>query len=217
MSINTVTPTENARALCERIEARLDEVQSSLPAFPAAWLSLNRAVFERVASTANAVASRLGEDVGRLTGSANTALATATGQARSGLERVGGSVERAAKETAGQARSGVERIGETVGRTAKQTVGQARSGADRVGDTVERTAKETAGQAGAQARTVAEEAVDTATDLVEDAERTIHPTKAELDSMTKAELYDRAQTLDIEGRSTMDKGELIDAIVDATS
>ena len=29
---------------------------------------------------------------------------------------------------------------------------------------------------------------------------------------TKAELYDRAQELDIEGRSDMDKGELIKAL-----
>ena len=106
---------------------------------------------------------------------------------------------------------------ETVGRTAKQTVGQARSGVERLGDTAARAAKETAGQAGAQARRVADDAADTATELAEDAERTIHPSKAELDSMTKSELYDRAQTLDIDGRSTMDKGELIDAIVDATS
>ena len=34
--------------------------------------------------------------------------------------------------------------------------------------------------------------------------------------MTKAELYDRAEELEVDGRSSMNKAELIDAIITAT-
>jgi hypothetical protein len=39
--------------------------------------------------------------------------------------------------------------------------------------------------------------------------------RAELEAKTKADLYDLAATLDIEGRSNMDKGELVDALLKA--
>lgn len=44
---------------------------------------------------------------------------------------------------------------------------------------------------------------------------TLDNTSTHLENRTKAELYDEAKAIGIEGRSTMDKDELIDAIRDS--
>jgi len=57
------------------------------------------------------------------------------------------------------------------------------------------------------------ELVDEATDRVVEAEKSVE--RATLKSMTKAELYQVAQDIDIDGRADMNKAELIKAINDA--
>ncbi len=99
--------------------------------------------------------------------------------------------------------------------SGKTVTGQARAAGEQVVDTARTSAKTVAGQASAQGRKVSESAageaeklLDDAIDAVEDTPGTGHP----YEQWTKAELLERAQELDIEGRSGMNKNELIKAL-----
>jgi tetrahydromethanopterin S-methyltransferase subunit G len=108
------------------------------------------------------------------------------------------------------------RFGSTADTAMSTSVGQTRSAVERTSDTARRTSKEAVGQARAQGRRTGDAAEQAATALLDDATRAMEPEgddmPAALDDWTKAELYERAQELDIEGRSTMSKRELIRAI-----
>lgn len=105
-------------------------------------------------------------------------------------------------------------VADTTESAASTAAGQARSATRRAATTVDRSARETAGQARAQASRVAETADTQAAALLDDAARATRPDDgtAVLEDWTKADLYERAQELDIEGRSAMSKSELVDAI-----
>lgn len=115
-----------------------------------------------------------------------------------------------------------DRIGEfarpvaSTATTATRTVvGQARSAVDRSMTTIRRTRNETIGQFGAQVERTAKTVRDETTDLLDDAAKAVAPettNPASLKDLTKSELYDRAQALDIEGRSQMTKDELVKAL-----
>ncbi len=94
-------------------------------------------------------------------------------------------------------------------------VGQTRSAVDRTVEQAATGAKEVTGQARAQGRQasakidrVATRTADRAIDVVDDAPSSGTP----YESWTKDDLYQRAQELDIDGRSTMSKKELIAAL-----
>lgn len=100
------------------------------------------------------------------------------------------------------------------GRTAAKTVaGQARAQTEQVAKTSRTAARTVAGQARAETEQTVEAARNEVTDLLESAEAAIadSPTGA-YENWTKAELYARAQDLDIEGRSTMSKNQLVAAL-----
>lgn len=103
---------------------------------------------------------------------------------------------------------------DTTESAASTAAGQARSATRRAATTVDRSAREAAGQARAQASRVAETADSETAALFDDAARATRPHDgtAVLEDWTKADLYERAQELDIDGRSTMSKSQLIDAI-----
>lgn len=96
------------------------------------------------------------------------------------------------------------------------TVGQARSAVDRTTKMVKKTANETTGQARAQASRTVDAAAQATSALLDDATRAVEPDgtgrPASLDNWSKADLYERAQELDIEGRSSMSKRELVKAL-----
>lgn len=96
------------------------------------------------------------------------------------------------------------------------TVGQARSAVDRTTKMAKKTANETTGQARAQASRTVDAAAQATSALLDDATRAVEPDgngrPASLDNWSKAELYERAQELDIEGRSSMSKRELVKAL-----
>jgi hypothetical protein len=162
---------ELARRIDE-LTRRLDRIEAALPRVPAKALGLGRATAHRVNATAADVASDVARQFGRLGSTADNALSTSVGQAR----------------------SSVQRTSATARRTSKEAVGQAR----------------------AQGRRTGAAAEESATALLDDATRAIEPDgdgrPAALDEWTKAELYERAQELDIDGRSTMSKRELVRAI-----
>lgn len=95
------------------------------------------------------------------------------------------------------------------------TVGQTRSAADRTATTVQRNTREAVGQARAQAGRSVDSAERAATALLDDASRAVEPDEnrpAALERWTKEDLYERAQELDIDGRSAMNKTQLVKAI-----
>lgn len=107
--------------------------------------------------------------------------------ADTGVRTIVGTTKWAVEQTAGTALTGVRTI---VGQTRAQV-------------------KRTAGTLNEQAV----ELVDEATDRVVAAEKSAE--RATLESMTKAELYQMAQDIDIDGRADMNKAQLIRAINDA--
>lgn len=173
---------------------RLDRLEADLPPIPSRAIGLTRATAHRVNTTATDVANDVGRQLGRFTSTAGTALSTTVGQARSAVDRTSSTAQRTGKETIGQARSAVERTSSTAQRTSKETIGQAR----------------------AQAKITGKAARQSATALLDDATRAIEPDgdgkPAAIDDWTKAELYERAQELDIDGRSSMSKAELVRAL-----
>jgi len=107
-------------------------------------------------------------------------------------------------------------VSNTASTAAKTTAGQGRAAAERTVDTARRGAAETVGQAEAQVDRTRSEVRDQATGLLDDARRTVDPKKASalasLADLSKAELYERAQERNIDGRSSMDKAQLIRAL-----
>jgi ABC-type Fe3+-hydroxamate transport system substrate-binding protein len=104
--------------------------------------------------------------------------------ADTGVRTVVGTTKWAVEQTAGTAATGVRTV-----------IGQAKAQAKRTAVTL---------------NTQTVDLVEEATDRVVAAERSIE--RAALKSMTKAELYQMAQDIDVEGRSDMTKAQLIKAI-----
>lgn len=104
----------------------------------------------------------------------------------------------------------------SVGSQAVRTVtGQARRGALDTARSAEVGARTVAGQAGAQAERVAESVEHEANRLTRragDAADARPGSGVAYEDWSRAELYDRAQELDIEGRSGMSKAQLIRAL-----
>ena len=97
----------------------------------------------------------------------------------------------------------------------KTVVGQGRSAIDRSIAQARKGKNETIGQLGAQAEQTIETLRDGTKSLLTDATRAVAPetvNPASLSDLSKAELYERAQARDIEGRSSMSKTQLIEAL-----
>lgn len=114
----------------------------------------------------------------------------------------------------------VERSGDAVASTAetsmKTVTGQARSAVDRTLSTAGAATREVKGQAEAQADRVIDEVVSEAERLTEQATTVTDDLETgSYASWTRAELYQRAQELDLDGRSGMNKAQLVDAIAEA--
>lgn len=141
--------------------------------------------------------------------------ARALGLSRATVRRVNATASDIADDVGRQ----FGRFSSTASTALSTTTGQARSAVERTSETARRTTKEATGQARAQARITAQAAERSTTALLDDATRAVEPESdgrpASLDKWTKAELYERAQELDIDGRSSMSKRDLVRAIRDA--
>lgn len=195
---------------------RLDDLERQLPPLPAKSVAFGRATVRRTNDLMTSVVSDVARRMDRVVSTARTGASTATGQARSAGERTATSGQRSAKQVAGQARSAAQRTAKSATAGVKETVGQARSAAGRTSKVAGDAAKQTAGQARAQAGRTADAAasagealLDDATDAVESSGR---PVGVPYEEWTKADLYERAQELDVDGRSAMSKDELIAAL-----
>jgi len=153
----------------------------------------NKAMFAATTDTAGKVASALVEGVSRAFVIARDTGATVVGQARSATERTVDQASTSAKQVVGQARSASAKTVDQASKGVKEVVGQARAQGS---------------SAGKELDDVVEHTADRAIDAVDP-----HPSSGTpYEQWSKAELYERAQELEIEGRSGMSKSELITAL-----
>lgn len=115
------------------------------------------------------------------------------GEVSDRTDNVGAAISTATRTATGQARSAVGRSATAARNAASETIGQTRAQSAAVVDAVQHET---------------EALLDNAADAVDPA-----PTNpASLKDLTKAELYDRAQDANIEGRSAMSKDDLVRAL-----
>lgn len=153
----------------------------------------NKAVFDVSIDTSRAVAEAVTDGATRAWGTLRDTGATVAGQARAAVDRTAGDATTGIKEVTGQARAAADRTAGDVTTGTKQVVGQARAqgrqAAGRLDDIADQTARR-------------------ATDAVDPSPTSGTP----YEQWTRADLYARAQELDVDGRSTMSKKQLIAAL-----
>lgn len=172
---------------------QLDKLESNLPAVSARVLRLQRtlagAAFDRTAAVVTTVAG----NTKAFLDTARTSGKTVTGQARAAGSDVLTTASTGARTVAGQATKAASDVATTT-RTGARTV---------------------SGQASAQGKKVSKAASDRATKVVDSAIDAVDPkpgTGKPYEQWTKAELLERAQELDVEGRSGLNKKQLIAAL-----
>ena len=110
----------------------------------------------------------------------------------------------------------MEVVTKTARTGARTTAGQARSAVERTSKVAETTVKQTVGQAKRQAGATAAASRDATGELLDDAAAAVDPDASPrgiaYENWTKSDLYDRAQELNIDGRSSMSKRQLIAAL-----
>ncbi len=156
-------------------------------------VEFNQKLLSSVASTSRRLARIAGDGVGKAYHVARDTGATVVGQTRSATQRTIDEVTANTKQVVGQTRSATQRTVDEVTANTKQVVGQTRAqgkrGAAQVDDVADATARR-------------------AVDAVDGSPSSGTP----YEQWSKAELYERAQELDIDGRSGMTKDELIAAL-----
>lgn len=172
-------------ALREAATGTLDRLEVVLPALPAASLRLQRAIAHRTVDATTDAFSAL----------------------RNSLDTIGGATATAARTVAGTARWATDRTFRTAATAVRTVVGQTRAQVDiaatTIADEADRRVDEVdhaAGRAAAVVSSVADE-IDPAVDPGPDYRE-----------WTKDRLYAQAQALEIDGRSSMTKDELIASI-----
>ena len=103
--------------------------------------------------------------------------------------------------------------------SGKTVTGQVKAAGEQVATATRTGARTVAGQAAAQGRRVSKAAAGEATKLLDDAIDAVEPTQRRAagsgvpyEQWTKAELLERARELDIEGRTGLNKAQLIKAL-----
>ncbi len=216
----------------DALTERLDDLETQLPSIPSKALAATRSSVRRVNDVVEATASSIWSHFDAVGKDASTAVSTSAGQARAAAKRSSDTIESGVRQTTGQARAAVDKTTDTVKKGVTQTTGQARAAVDKTSDAVKRGVSETTGQARAAVESttdaVKKGVAETTGQVAAQAERTVESAKDEIEGAlddakvatepddlaewSKADLYERAQELDIEGRSGMTKAELIGAI-----
>lgn len=184
--------------ITETINERLDQVEHQLPAVPKAVFRFNRAATERVVGGTERAIDVVTETFGNVGEFASDNAKNVVGTANKYSEEFGDVAEARVK---------------TLVTTAQKFATDAQRLAEESFDVASEGFKKVAGQFGivlGEAETTVAEKVTTGARKVEASEAKAE--KAHLAKMTKAELYEMAKDLDIEGRATMSKSELVKAI-----
>jgi hypothetical protein len=172
------------------VDRGLDRIEDGLPALPAAVFRIQRSVAERIVDQSRHALCVVGDAVSSTVTVGRNATRTVTGTAR-----------HAGEESADVA---------TVG--ARRTIGQARAQTARTVD----AASESGATVVDELRDLADETVSAATDVADEVAATtaaaVQGTPMSYEHWTKKDLYELAQDLDVDGRSSMNKDELIAAI-----
>ncbi len=172
---------------------RLDDMESKLPGPARAGLRLQRAIAQR-----GIAASR-----------------SAIGTVRDASKVAGRRAASSAKTVWGTARSASDKITDTATTETKKVAGQASAQAKRV----VRTAKAQGAEVAGEGRTAMADAIDATESMLDSVAgriESVEPKSTDYEKWSKDELYDKAQELDIAGRSTMSKDELIGALRSAS-
>ncbi len=112
---------------------------------------------------------------------------------------------------------GVKTVVDASRTAGKTVVGQSRSAVERTIATGRKGAKEVSGQIRAQGDQVSRAASRATNDVVDTATRAVSDMPSSgtpYEQWTKAQLLERAQEMDVHGRATMNKTELINALRD---
>ena len=176
---------------------------------------LNKAIVQTTMSNIASVATLVGRSVGRTLDTSRTAGKTVVGQTRSATERAADTVTTSARTVAGQTRAAASKSAASITTSAKEVAGQTRAAASKSAAAVASSAKEVAGQATAQGARVASNVGREANHVVDETTRRVseQPSRGTpYEEWTKAQLLERARELDIDGRATMNKSELVDAL-----
>ncbi len=117
--------------------------------------------------------------------------------------------ERASSAILGSMRS----VGRSTSEATSTVTGQARSAASKTMSSAASGARQVSGQAKAQSKRVVETVEDEVVEKIDSANAVVdNAADGSYETWTRAELYEKAQELDLDGRSTMSKAELIDAL-----
>lgn len=183
--VDAVTPGEES--------GRSEDKRGPIPATSPPGLKKAGETAKRVASTT----AKTAKDA------ASKTVETAKGAAGATVD----TARRSAGRTGETARSGAKDTKSTAKKGARKTAKKARSGAEDTTSTAKKGARKTAKKARSGARSTA--------DSAKQATGSDKPGPGvPYEEWTKADLYERAQELDISGRSSMNKSELIDALRD---
>lgn len=153
----------------------------------------NKAVVDASVDTARTVAGAVGDGFTNAFHIFRDTGATVVGQAQSATERTVDQASSSAKQVVVQARSAGERTMNQASKGVKEVTGQARAQGERANEQLDRVTERTA---------------ERAIDAVDPSPSSGTP----YEQWSKAELYERAQELEIDGRSGMSKQQLIEAL-----
>jgi len=221
MNAPFTTLTETAR---ERLVETLDRLERDLPALPASWLRLNRTVARAGVAQAEKLNDTFTTTMTNLVAAGRTSSNTVVGQARAASDQVISNVVTGVRQVVGQSQAQSRRFGDVAGTETSKLATQVRRQATDVASAVEDTATKNVKTAVRSAEKMADDVTATATTTTpktttpkRTTTKTTTPKTATSQgrgyaSWTKSDLLDRAQELDIEGRTTMKKNELIKAL-----
>ncbi len=227
MNAPFTTLTETAR---ERLVETLDRLERDLPALPASWLRLNRTVARAGVAQAEKLNDTFTTTMTNLVAAGRTSSNTVVGQARAASDQVISNVVAGVRQVVGQSQAQSRRFGDVAGTETSKLASQVRRQATDVASAVEDTATKNVKTAVRAAEKMADDVTATAKTTtprtttpktVAKSTTTATTTKSSATSAsqgrgyaswTKSDLLDRAQELDIEGRTTMKKNELIKAL-----
>lgn len=160
---------------------------------PRKLCELNKQILRSTVSSITSIAGTIGRSVERTADTSRVAGKTVAGQSRAAADQAGDTVARGAKDVATEVRDAASAAASTVATGVKTVVGQTRAQGQRVADRVDREVDH----------------------VVDEARRTADGRPGPgtpYEQWTKAQLLDRARELDIDGRATMNKAELVDAL-----
>lgn len=163
------------------------------PTLPQKVCEMNKAIVQNTMSNIASVAGIVGRSAARTFDASRTAGKTVVGQTRSATSRTADTIATGVRDVAGEARTAASRSASSIASSAKEVAGQASAQGAHVASVVDRQANHV---------------VDETTRVVSD-----HPAPGTpYEEWTKRQLLERAREVDLDGRATMNKAELVDAL-----